>query len=280
MKELAVPGADLPNIRQWATAYSLEGVQRYINLLVQTMGHESLPCYEEIIKSASAEQICQILDQGMVADGNSVWEALSSHWLPQPQSQVSQVLLHIQLNQMEVNSLDEVVETIRSWDVSTSAAAVQQAKIALGCYTARKLIFMPASDKVDGWSGRADGCMLPAPSRTFVWRIWPWSQLSNKKVLWSPMLRYAAGSTMWQLTLRTDGAKDHLSLYLRLAFKRDGEYHAAFQLSAGSSPDHCKSTDNNFTKSGDKWGFKNFMLKSKAEDLTVDDTLSILAMLD
>ena len=202
-----------------------------------------------MVKLASTEQICQLLDEGMVARGNEVWKVLSSHWMPKPQSEAAQVLMRLQLDQLGPDSLDEVVKIIGSWDASTQEAAHQQAEIALSCYASNQLKRCPTASSEDAWSGRVDHRMVPAPWEWFVWKIWPWSQVSRMPSSRSRLFRAADGREMWQLLLKTNKKDGWQSLYLRQATRTDKEHRVAFELL------HCQGSDSHVQTKGASHNF-------------------------
>ena len=176
-----------------------------------------------------------------------LWEMLREHWLPHSDSELSQVLCCLQLDQPDPNSLTQVINTVLSWDISSvditpAVAAVvarKQAEIIHCCSRACMMLASPQTANTDDWIGRADGRLLPAPCSRFVWQIWPWElHFSCQKAFKSPMFRLAGSSHMWQLFMRTDRA-EHVSLYLQLV---DSSWRSptelSFRLSAGEACSH------------------------------------------
>ncbi len=121
------------------------------------------PRRDSLLKMASAEQICNLLNEGVSADAQQVWKSLQRAWLPQSRSEVNLVLQCLQLDQMDAAMLGGIMQIIKTWDLSSSEHAKAQAAIAICCYTA---LGSSENRKIytdEQWTGRADGKMLPGP---------------------------------------------------------------------------------------------------------------------
>ena len=219
----------------------LELVQKHLRFFLGRPMSQADRCHK-LMKLASAEHICQMMDEGCLPTGDVMWKSLLTSWMPHQQSpiEISKVLRRIQLSQMSSASLDELVQAITTWNPCTADVQAAQLEITLGCYNAQKLLSTPSSSDLQHWSGRSDGQMLPAPDHKFVWQVWPWSQLQHLDHSWSPLFRFAAGSMLWQLHLQPANDKNgHLGLWLSLSSDTANPHRLRFKLSfTGSSRRH------------------------------------------
>ena len=75
-----------------ACEYDLKTLQNKLKARIQGDAKLSLPANQNLLKELSADQLCDLLNEGMAVNARRLWEMLREHWLPHGDSELSQVL--------------------------------------------------------------------------------------------------------------------------------------------------------------------------------------------